>query len=110
MLLNANKAINSIKSTLQSMMKVSAKYGEEMGAMGRTPFNSATGSTLSHNLAKHMGTNPGAAGEMLDSILRKAKSANMSPTHMERMNVLADRIRGHIPTEPLAGPNKLKWI
>ena len=94
MLLQANRVIRSIQENIESMMKVSARYGKKMGTMGTEAFNSATGSSFSRSAAEMMIEEGSDAEAILGAIMKKAEGANMHPHHMKRMNEVADRIRG----------------
>ena len=88
----SNKAMNNIYKHIQSMMKVSSKYGKSMGNMGALPFNSAQGSDFAKNAAQMLGSHPNLRGPMLKQIMNKATASNMSPDHMKRMKELQSYI------------------
>jgi len=108
MLLNANKAINSLGKHIQSMMKVSAKYGKSMGTMGTMPFNSSGGATFARKTAKMMSERPEAAGAMMGRIMSKAEKAGMSEQHMGRMNEIYGRVMGEAKNMPVGLPKHLR--
>lgn len=93
-MINANKAINNLQRHVQSMMKVSSKYGKKMGTMGSVPFNSAEGSTYANEMAKSMARNRGDMGTLLDGIMQKAGKAGMSEEHLGRMKQLKGYMAG----------------
>jgi hypothetical protein len=112
MLIKANKAINGLQKHIESMMKVSAKYGKKMGIMGTVPFNSARGAGFARETAEMMQRRPEAAGAMMDRIFNKAGEAGMSGDHMKRMEEVATRIHSDLGSMPKGstGPLSLKWL
>jgi len=97
MLMQGNRAINSVQKHIESMMKVSSAYGKKMGTMGTTPFQSAGGSAFAKKTAEMMSERPEAMSSMLGRIMDRAKGAGMEPRHMERMEELAGRVRSQFP-------------
>jgi len=110
MLLNANKAINKLQTHIQSMMKVSAKYGKSMGTMGTSPFNSARGSTFANETARMMASDPSVMKPMMSRIMGRAEEAGMSSKHMDRMNELYGRVLGETGNIKGGIPEPLRWI
>lgn len=107
-LMRANKAINSIQKHINSLMRVSSKYGKSMGAMGTMPWNSAHGSTFARKTAEMMSSDPKAGSMMLDSILNKASGAGMEKRHMERMREVAGRISSEL--SPQSSLNSINYL
>lgn len=110
--MHANKAINGLQKHIESMMKVSSKYGKKMGSMGTMPFNSAHGAGFARRTAEMMQKEPGNAGAMMDRIFNKANKAGMSGDHMARMEEVATRIHSDLGTtsKGSGGPLSLKWL
>lgn len=114
--MKANKTINNIHNHLNSMMKVSAKYGKKMGTMGTEPFNSSTGSKFARRSAEMMSGTPDEAYGIMGAIMDKAKGAGMSKEHMGRMNEVKGRIYDELfsgkgwEQNTSQGPTSLKWL
>ena len=91
-----NKVINSIQHHISSMMKVSAKYGKEAGALGKLHSASAEGATFSNKAAKMIADNPKYSEDMIKRLLNKGIVEGMPEDKIKRMHELANRIRNDL--------------